>query len=157
RLQGQRSLPKKMDAEGLLHEIGLEIHRKIATFRGSSACEFLTWVRRMIGSILANRARHSPETMRPDPRLGRALIDGLDRSSTVRSRSRVRPRSAADPQAARWEHALILADALGQLPGTLREVIILRNLERISFPEVARRMGFTEGAAKNVWLRALAR
>ena len=157
RLQGQRSLIKKMDAEGLLYEIGLEIHRKIATFRGSSACEFLTWVRRMIGSILANQVRHSPGTIRPDPRLERALIDDLDRSSGVLSRSLVRPRSSADPQAVCCEHALILADALGELPGTLREVIILRNLERISFPEVARRMGCTEGAAKNVWLRALAR
>ena len=39
------------DAEDLLQELWLEIHRKIVTFRGSSEREFLMWVRRMIGSI----------------------------------------------------------------------------------------------------------
>ena len=36
-------------------------------------------------------------------------------------------------------------------------MIILRQLEGLSFPEVARRMDRTEDSVKNVWLRALAR
>ena len=43
------------------------------------------------------------------------------------------------------------------LPEDYREVIILRHLEGLSFPDVALRMGRTEDSVKNVWLRALAR
>ena len=52
---------------------------------------------------------------------------------------------------------MLLADALQGLPEDYREVIILRQLEGLSFPDVARRMGRTEDSVKNVWLRALAR
>ena len=52
---------------------------------------------------------------------------------------------------------MILADALEKLPEDDREVIILRHLEGLGFPEVARRLGRTEDSVKNVWLRALAR
>src|SRR5271169_2456974 len=52
RLQVGRRLRSKVDVEDLLQEIWLEIHRKIAVFRGGSEREFLTWTRPLIGSIL---------------------------------------------------------------------------------------------------------
>jgi RNA polymerase sigma-70 factor, ECF subfamily len=52
---------------------------------------------------------------------------------------------------------VLLADALEGLPDDYREVIILRQIEGMSFPDLARRMGRTEHSVKNVWLRALAR
>ena len=52
---------------------------------------------------------------------------------------------------------MLLADALGQLPDDYREVLILRHLEGLSFPEVARRMGRTVDSVKKLWARALAR
>src|SRR5262245_9395472 len=58
RLQVSRRLRRKVDIDDLIQEIWLEIHRKIALFRGGSEREFLTWARRLIGSILANQVRH---------------------------------------------------------------------------------------------------
>ena len=52
---------------------------------------------------------------------------------------------------------MLLADALNELPEVYREVIVLRQLEGLSFPDVARRTGRTEDSVKNIWLRALAR
>jgi RNA polymerase sigma-70 factor (ECF subfamily) len=153
RLQGSGRWRRTFDAEALLPEVGREIRRKIATFGGSSAGEFQGWVRRMIGSILANHVRG---TMCRDLRLERALIDELEGSSRALNRG-VLPHGEPGRPAARRESAVILADALEKLPEPYREVIILRNLEGIGFPEVARRMGCTEDGAKNVWLRALAR
>src|SRR5271170_5986830 len=75
RLQVGRRLRTKLDIEDLLQEISLEIHRKIALFRGSSEREFLTWTRRLIGSILANQVRHYLGTKRRDARLERAIVD----------------------------------------------------------------------------------
>jgi RNA polymerase sigma-70 factor (ECF subfamily) len=157
RLQVGRRLRRKVDVEDLLQEAGLEIHRKIATFRGGSEREFLMWVRRMIGSILANQVRHFLGTKCRDLRLERAFVDELDESSRALDQSLVAPQSTPSQQAVRREQAVLLADALQGLPEDYREVIILRQLEGLSFPEVARRLGRTEDSVKNVWLRALAR
>jgi RNA polymerase sigma-70 factor (ECF subfamily) len=157
RLQVGRRLRTKVDVEDLLQEISLEIHRKIALFRGGSEREFLTWIRRLIGSILANQVRHYLGTKRRDVRLERAIIDELDQSSHSLAGGLVASESSPSQQAVRREQAVLLADALNELPVDYREVIILRQLEGLSFPDVARRTGRTEDSVKNVWLRALAR
>jgi RNA polymerase sigma-70 factor, ECF subfamily len=157
RLQVGRRLRSKVDVDDLLQEIWLEIHRKIALFRGCSEREFLTWVRRVIGSILANQIRHYIGTKGRDLRLERGLTDELDQSSRAMNGSLVAPESSPSQQAVRREQAVLLADALQDLPEDYREVIILRQLEGLSFPDVARRVGRTEDSVKNVWLRALAR
>ena len=157
RLQVGRRLRSKVDVDDLLQEIWLEIHRKIALFRGCSEREFLTWVRRVIGSILANQIRHYIGTKGRDLRLERALTDELDQSSRAMNGSLVAPESSPSQQAVRREQAVLLADALQDLPDDYREVIILRQLEGLSFPDVARRVGRTEDSVKNVWLRALSR
>jgi RNA polymerase sigma-70 factor, ECF subfamily len=157
RLQIGRRLRTKVDIEDLLQEIWLEIHRKIALFRGRSEREFLTWVRRVIGAILANQVRHYLGTKCRDLRLERALADEVDQSSRALDESLVAAQSSPSQQAVRREQAVLLADALQDLPEDYREVIILRQLEGLSFPDMARRMGRTEDSVKNVWLRALAR
>src|SRR5262245_35246551 len=81
RLQVGRRLRRKLDVEDLLQEIGLEIHRKVVMFRGSSEREFLIWMRRVLGTILANQVRHYLGTKARDLRLERELVDELDRSS----------------------------------------------------------------------------
>lgn len=157
RLQVGRRLRTKVDIEDLLQEIWLEIHRKIGLFRGGSEREFLSWARRLIGSILANQVRHYIGTKSRDLRLERALADELDQSSRALNESLIAAHSSPSQQAVRREQAVLLADALQDLPEDYREVIILRQLEGLSFPDVARRMGRTEDSVKNVWLRALAR
>jgi RNA polymerase sigma-70 factor (ECF subfamily) len=157
RLQVGRRLRSKVDIEDLLQEIWMEIHRKIALFRGESEREFLTWVRRVIGAILANQVRHYLGTKCRDLRLERALVDELDQSSCALNGNLVASESSPSQQAVRREQAVLLADALQELPEDYREVIILRQLEGLSFPDVARRMDRTEDSVKNMWLRALAR
>lgn len=157
RFQVGRRLRSKVDIDDLLQEVWLEIHRKIHLFRGTSEREFLTWVRRVIGSILANQIRRYIGTKGRDLRLERALADELDHSSRALNNGLVASQSSPSQQAVRREQAVLLADALQNLPEDYREVIILRQLEGLSFPDVARRMGRTEDSVKNVWLRALAR
>ena len=108
-------------------------------------------------SILANQVRHYIGTKSRDLRLERALADELDQSSRALDESLIATHSSPSQQAVRREQAVLLADALQGLPEDYREVIILRQLEGLSFPDVARRMGRTEDSVKNVWLRALAR
>jgi RNA polymerase sigma-70 factor (ECF subfamily) len=60
-------------------------------------------------------------------------------------------------RASRREQAVLLADAVSQLPPDYREVFILRTLEHVRFEEVAVRMGRSVGAVRMLWARALER
>jgi RNA polymerase sigma-70 factor (ECF subfamily) len=55
----------------------------------------------------------------------------------------------------RREQAVVLANALEQLPEHYREIILLHEFQDLSFPEVSRRMGRTVDSVKNLWTRAL--
>ena len=54
------------------------------------------------------------------------------------------------------EQAVLLADALANLPEDYREVIILRHLEALPFAQVAERMGRSEDSVQKLWVRSLA-
>ena len=60
-------------------------------------------------------------------------------------------------EATQHEAGVILAEALGRLPADYREVLILRNLEELTFPEVAQRMDRSVDSVRKLWARALAR
>lgn len=156
RIQVGRRLSRKVDAEDLLQEIGLEVHRKLSTFRGAGAG---------VPDVGSSDDRLDPgqpgpalprdQVPRPPP--GASAVDELDHSSRALNASLVAPESTPSQQAIRREQAVILSDALQELPEKYREVIILRHLEGLSFPDIARRLDRTEDSVKNVWLRGLAR
>ena len=84
-------------------------------------------------------------------------MTALDQSSCAIERHLVAPGSSPSQHAARREQAVILANALQQLPEHYREVIILHQLEDLAFPEVAERLGRSVDSVKNLWIRALTR
>jgi RNA polymerase sigma-70 factor, ECF subfamily len=151
-------LRRTVDTNDLLQDIRLEIHRRSARFRGTSERDFLTWLRRVTGTVLANHLRHDLAAKRRDLRFERALANELDQSSFALSESLARSSRSSVNQRAAWpDQAVLLADALQELPADYREVIILRQLEGLRFPDVACRLGRSEECVKSVWLRALAR
>lgn len=157
RLEIDRRLQGKADPADLVQETFLEAHRDFAQFRGNSEKEFLSWLRQVLLSNLANLVRHYLGTQGRDVRLERALAVELDESSRALDGGLIARQSSPSQQAVRREQAVILADALGQLPDAYREVIILRHLEGLTFPEVAGRMGRSVESIKKLWARALAR
>jgi len=157
RVQLGRRIQGKIDVLDIVQDVSLEVHRKIGMFRGSSEGEFLAWLRQILSGILANQVRRYLGTKRRDIRLERDLWEDLDRSSRSMGGHLAAAQSSPSAQASRREQAVILADAIGGLPPDYREVIILRQLEGLSFPQVAARMGRSEDSVKNLWARALAR
>ncbi len=157
RLQSGRRLHGKADAADLVQETFLEAHRHFTRFRGSSEGEFVSWLREILATNLANLFRRYLGTQRRDVRLERELAVELDQSSRVLDQGFVGKESSPSQQAVRREQAVLLADALGRLPEDYREVIILRHLEGLTFPEIARRMGRSVEAVKKLWARALDR
>ncbi len=157
RVQIGRRLQGKVDPEDLVQETFLEAHRNFGRFRGTTQAEFVSWLRQILAANLAMLLRRFLGTRRRDVRLERDLALELDQSSRVLDEGLFAGSSSPSHQAARREQAVLLADALGQLPEAYREVIILRHLEGLSFPEIARRMERTVDGVKNIWARALGR
>ncbi len=157
RVQMGRRIKEKFDVSDVVQETFLEVHRGLGQFRGGSEGQFVAWLRQILVGILANQVRRYLGTKCRDVRLERELQDDLDRSSVHLGAHLIAAQSSPSAQASRREQAVLLADALNDLPEIYREVIILRHLEGLSFPDVARRTGRTEDSVKNIWLRALAR
>src|SRR2546421_5666294 len=153
---GQR-LQGKVDASDVVQETFLEAHKSFGQFRGSSEAQFVRWLRQILAAKLADLLRRYLGTQGRDVRLEREIEDAFARSSVLLDRGLVAPQPSPSQQAARREQAVLLADALGQLPDDYREVIVLRHLEELKFPEVARRMGRSLDSVEKLWMRALAR
>jgi RNA polymerase sigma-70 factor (ECF subfamily) len=115
------------------------------------------WLRQILATNIANEVRRYYGTQRRDVRLERELAVELDQSSRVLDRGLMASQSSPSQQAARREQAVLLADALSRLPNDYREVIILRHLEELTFPEVARRMERSVDSVEKLWARALVR
>ena len=157
RLQIGRGLQSKLDASDVVQETFLKAHRDFSQFQGTSEAELAGWLHRILATSLANLVRHYRGTKRRDVRLERQLAADLDESSRVLAPALAADQSSPSQQAVRHESALHLADALERLPDDYRDVLILRHLDGLSFPEVATRMGRTVYSVKNLWARALVR
>jgi RNA polymerase sigma-70 factor (ECF subfamily) len=151
---GQR-LQGKVDAADLVQDTFLAAHRNLAQFRGKTEAELVSWLRQILASKLANLVRCFLGTRGRDVRLEHQIREAIDHSSVLLDRGLVAVQSSPSEQAAQREQAVLLAEALGELPENYREVIVLRHLEGLTFPEVAARMGRTVDSVEKLWMRAL--
>jgi len=157
RLQIGRRLQGKADPADVVQDTFLRAHRDFGLFRGDTEREWGGWLRQLLAAGLAQLVRRYYGTQRRDVRLEREMADELGRSSAALGAGLAARQSSPSQQAAHREQAVLLADALRQLPEDYREVIILSHLEGLSFPEVARRMGRSLNSVKNLWARAVGR
>jgi len=156
RVQIGRRLQEKVDASDVAQDACLGALRDFGQFRGGTEAEFRAWLRQILASLLANLVRHYQGTRQRDVRLERRLVIELEQSSQALDRGLVAPQSSPSQLAARREQSVLLAEALGRLPAEWRELLILRHLEGLSFPEVAGRLGRSVDSLKKQWPRALA-
>jgi len=156
--QLDRRLRRRVNPSDLVQETMLAAHCDFAKFRGCSERELLAWLRQ----ILINCLHHAIEThlkakkrdVRRDISVEQ-VIAALDRS--VVELAQVLADQGPSPSAGlqQRERAVALADQLAKLRPQYRDVIALRNLQCLSFEEVADRMGRKPGAVRMLWLRAM--
>jgi RNA polymerase sigma-70 factor, ECF subfamily len=155
RLQIGRRLQGKVDPADMVQETFLEAHRQFARFRGDSEMELTAWLRAILAGVLSHLVRRYFGTQGRDVRLERELADELDQSSRCLDRGLAAQESSPSQRASRREQAVLLANALNQLPPDYREVLILRHLEGLTFPEIGARMRRTVDSVEKLWVRAL--
>lgn len=146
-------LQAKVDASDLVQQTLLEAHRGLANFRGTTEAEWLAWLRRILAHNAADFVRqfHGVEKRRAarEVRLG----DGDD--SAAPGVQLADDGETPSRQMMRKELQLQVADALAGLPDDYQEVIVLRNMQRLPFDEIASRMHRTRPAAQMLWTRAI--
>lgn len=144
----------KVDSSDLVQLTLLEAHRDFARFEGQTTAEWLAWLRRIMAHNAADAVRHYRGAAK---RQARREIS-LDQNVDDEGQGRIDP-PAADPtpsaQFALRDSELRVAAALAELSEDHRQVIMLRNLQRLPFDEVARRMERTRPAAQMLWMRAI--
>lgn len=156
RVQIGRRLQGKADPGDIVQETFLEAHRQMRNFRGTTEAELLAWLRRILAGQIALMLRRYLGTKGRDVKMERELAVQIDQSSMIMDGGFVATHSTPSQHASRREQAVLLAESLEKLPDNYREIIVLRHLEGLSFPEAAARMGKTEDSVQKLWVRALA-
>lgn len=157
RAQVESWLRVKVDASDLVQETLLEAHRDFDRFQGQSEQEWLAWLRKILAHNVADFVRQFRGTekrqVEREVRIGTAAESGFGGGV---------PEPAADTptpsqELMRLDRELCVAAALAQLAPDYQEVIVLRNLQRLPFRDVAERMGRSRPAVQMLWMRAIKR
>ena len=122
-------------------EAFVRVHSHLADFKGDSS--FSTWVLRIASHL-------SIDALRRERNDRRASVDDLheaDLAGTGAGEGILATALGSDPgeSALRKELAGKMAEALGQLPAIHREILVLRELEGLSYEELAARLGIQKG------------
>jgi RNA polymerase sigma-70 factor (ECF subfamily) len=155
RTQVEKSIRAKFDPSDLVQQTLLEAFRGFGGFHGNTEAEWLVWLRRILSHNATDFARRytGTEKRQVSLEIGLERGDGSRRSDACREA--VDSEDSPSAQILTQERDLLLADALARLTSDHREVIILRNLQGLSFAEVARRLHRSRPAAQMLWMRAL--
>jgi len=156
RVQIGRRIQGKVDAADVVQETFLEVHRQFPNFRGTTEAELVSWLRKILAGQLALVLRRYVGTKGRDVRLEMDLAAQLDQSADALGGALAASQSTPSQHVSKREQAVLLADALANLPVDYREVIILRHLEALPFADVAERMGRSEDSVQKLWVRSLA-
>ena len=125
-------------------------NEKLPQFRGECRQELLGWVR----TILKNEMRG---TVRKELATGRRELRGQPASSwlTGSAAHPIDPQHTPASELQLEEEARQLRECILRLTDDYREVLLLRNWQRLSFMEIASHMERSENAVKKLWARAL--
>ncbi|MBY0524593.1 MAG: sigma-70 family RNA polymerase sigma factor [Gemmataceae bacterium] len=147
-------LQAKVDASDLVQQTLLEAHRDFRRFQGATEGEWLAWLRQILSHNASDFIRQYYKTAKRAAR--REVVLGNPDHSSVMGLANVSDGGESpSQQLLRKERELQLADAIAGLTPDHREVIILRNLQRLPFEDVAQRMGRSRPAVQMLWMRAI--
>lgn len=152
-----RRLQRKVDASDIVQETFLEAHRQFPHFQGDVEAQLAEWLRTILAGTLANTVRRYFGTQARDLRLEQEISGDLNRSSCALSDWAVESASSPSKQVLRGEQTMIVTGALAQLSDEYREVLILRHMEGLTFPQIADRMQRSVDSVEKLWVRGLAR
>jgi len=155
RAQLETWLRAKVDASDLVQQTLLEAHRDFGAFQGASEKELLAWLRKILLHNAADFVRHYRGTAKRQARREVPIRDARDGTALGGVPEPAAPGGTPSQSVVRRDEELRVIAALENLAPDYQEVIFLRNLQRLSFNEVAQRMGRSRPAVQMLWKRAI--
>jgi RNA polymerase sigma-70 factor (ECF subfamily) len=155
RSQVESWLRAKVDASDIVQQTLLEAYRDFGRFQGGTEAEWLGWLRRILAHNAADFVRRYHQTDKRQAAREVVLVKADDSQAPDGLANLPAEQETPSQALLRKERELQLADALAQLSPDHCEVIVLRNLQRLPFDEVAKRMDRSRPAAQMLWMRAM--
>jgi RNA polymerase sigma-70 factor, ECF subfamily len=155
RAQVETWLRAKVDASDLVQQTMLEAHRDFDRFQGGTEKEWLAWLRRILAHNMADFVRHYRGAAKRGAAREIPIRNPAESDLGPGAPEPAAPDITPSQEFLKLDTELRVAAALGQLPPDYQEVIVLRNLERLPFEEVAERMDRSRPAAQMLWMRAI--
>jgi RNA polymerase sigma-70 factor (ECF subfamily) len=155
RTQVESWLQAKADASDLVQQTLLEAHRGFDRFEGKTEAEWLAWLRRILSHNAADLVRRYRGTTKRQARREIPLRHPSDDSQAAGAAEPAGREPTPSQRLVARDRDLQIAAALDRLTPDHREVIVLRNLERLPFDVVAERMGRSRPAVQMLWARAI--
>ena len=140
-----RLLRDPAEAEDVAQEAFVKAYRALGSFRGDSA--FYTWLYR----IAVNTARNAIASRQHRPLEYEADLSESEQSNLA---SRLRDTDTPEANALSEEIRVTVNEAIGQLPEDLRTAIVLREVEGLSYEEIAAAMDCPVGTVRSRIFRA---
>jgi RNA polymerase sigma-70 factor (ECF subfamily) len=155
RAQLESWLKVKVDASDLVQQTMLEAHCDFDRFQGDSERQLLAWLRKILLHNVADFVRHYRGTAKRQVRREVPFGNRAESGPPHGAPEPAAPGVTPSQEFLRRDNELRLMDALEQLPPDYQEVILLRNLQRLPFNDVAEQMGRSRPAVQMLWKRAI--
>jgi RNA polymerase sigma-70 factor, ECF subfamily len=155
RAQVETWLRAKVDASDLVQETMLEAFRDFDRFGGKNEQEWLAWLKRILAHNSADFVRRYRGTAKRQARREVPIRSRHDSTCAFGAAEPAAPCPTPSQEFLQIDNELRVTAALAQLPTDYQEVVVLRNLQRLSFNEVAERMDRSRPAVQMLWMRAI--
>lgn len=156
--QFDRRLRRRVSPSDIVQEAMLAAHRDFDQFNGTSQRQFVAWLRQILINCLHRAIETHLKTKKRDVRCEisiEALGAALDRSAADLAGMFADPAPSPGAPVRAQERAVAVANQLSRLRPHYRDVVIMRNLQGLSFDEIASRLDRNPGAVRMLWLRAM--
>lgn len=145
-----RMLNDRAEAEDVAQEVFVTIFKAIGNFRGES--KLSTWIYRIATNHCKNRVKYLDRRARgKKTELDEVSEHGAMESASMSSSAQV---ARPDEQAEANQIERIVREAIAELDEDQRELVILRDVENLSYEEIQQITGLPEGTVKSRLHRA---
>jgi RNA polymerase sigma-70 factor (ECF subfamily) len=145
-------LRAKMGVSDLVQETFLEAQKDIARFRGSSREELLAWLRQI---LLHRLSRLYGQYRRTEKRNLAREWHPKQTSLNFLEHFFASDQTSPSGHAVRAEKVELVRRAIARLPTASRQVVVLRYRDRLTFSEIATKLGRSADAVRMLWYRAI--
>lgn len=143
-------LGNREDAEEVAQDVFVRVHRALQRFRGDS--EFSTWMYRIAVNLARNKYRWNKSRGGNRAISIDAPIEGRDGETSGMDLPENRPGPDEETQLAEFQQNV--TEELEKLPPLYREALVLRNIEQMSYEDIATLLGCKLGTIKSRIARA---